>query len=49
MCMSQTAAIAVCLFQPKAPREGHFVSTKYNKPQWIQPIPYEIIAWAVGQ
>ncbi|XP_076468095.1 large ribosomal subunit protein eL21-like isoform X2 [Babylonia areolata] len=29
---------------PKQPREGHFVSTKYNKPQWIQPIPYEIIA-----
>ncbi|MCI3325476.1 60S ribosomal protein L21, partial [Escherichia coli] len=23
--------------QPQGPREGHFVSTKYNKPQWIQP------------
>ena len=33
-----------CKRQPKMPREGHFVSTKYNKPQWIQPIPYEIIA-----
>jgi len=34
----------LCKRQPAQPREGHFVSTKYNKPQWIQPIPYEIIA-----
>jgi len=33
-----------CKREPKQPREGHFVSTKYNKPQWIQAIPYEIIA-----
>ncbi|KAK7503715.1 hypothetical protein BaRGS_00004838 [Batillaria attramentaria] len=33
-----------CKRQPQQPREGHFVSTKYNKPQWLQPIPYEIIA-----
>merc|ERR1711872_1034623 len=32
-----------CKRQPKMPREGHFVSTKYNQPQWLQPIPYEFI------
>ncbi|KAL5012517.1 hypothetical protein ScPMuIL_011068 [Solemya velum] len=30
--------------QPAQPREAHFVSTKYIKPQIIEPIPYEFIA-----
>ncbi|KAL3879554.1 hypothetical protein ACJMK2_031848 [Sinanodonta woodiana] len=30
--------------QPQAPRAGHFVRTRYNKPQFMQPIPYEFIA-----
>ncbi|OWF52444.1 60S ribosomal protein L21-like [Mizuhopecten yessoensis] len=30
--------------QPKQPNKAHFVSTKYNKPQLIEPIPYEFIA-----
>merc|ERR1711976_891070 len=30
--------------QPAAPRDGHFVSTKYNKPQVLEPIRYEFIA-----
>ncbi|XP_069129600.1 large ribosomal subunit protein eL21-like [Argopecten irradians] len=30
--------------QPKQPNTSHFVRTKYNKPQLIEPIPYEFIA-----
>ncbi|XP_013394467.1 60S ribosomal protein L21 [Lingula anatina] len=33
-----------CKRQPKKPREAHTVRTRYNKPQTIQPIPYEFIA-----
>nr|ABW23224.1 ribosomal protein rpl21 [Eurythoe complanata] len=33
-----------CKRQPLQPRAGHFVSTKYNKPEYLQPIPYEFIA-----
>ncbi|XP_041359165.1 60S ribosomal protein L21-like [Gigantopelta aegis] len=33
-----------CKRQPKGPRKGHFVSTRYNKPVVVEPIPYEIIA-----
>merc|ERR1712121_494903 len=33
-----------CKRQPDKPRGGHFVSTKYNKPEFLQPIPYEFIA-----
>lgn len=31
-------------FQPEMPRKKHFVSTKYNKPEVLEPIPYEFIA-----
>ena len=44
LCDYVCVCVCVCVFQPEEPRKGHFVSTKYNKPQWIQPIPYEIIA-----
>jgi len=30
--------------QPAAPREAHFVSTKNNLPQLLEPIPYEFMA-----
>ncbi|MBN3299142.1 RL21 protein, partial [Amia calva] len=30
--------------QPAAPREAHFVSTKNNEPQLLEPIPYEFMA-----
>jgi len=30
--------------QPVGPRPGHFVSTKGNKPQIVEPIPYVFIA-----
>ncbi|CAG0922046.1 unnamed protein product [Notodromas monacha] len=30
--------------QPVGPRPGHFVSTKDNTPELVQPIPYEFIA-----
>ena len=30
--------------QPLAPREAHFVKTRTNKPQIIEPIRYEFIA-----
>uniref|UniRef100_A0A667X4Z3 Large ribosomal subunit protein eL21 n=1 Tax=Myripristis murdjan TaxID=586833 RepID=A0A667X4Z3_9TELE len=30
--------------QPAAPREAHFVSTKNNVPQLLEPIPYEFMA-----
>ncbi|GFY64471.1 60S ribosomal protein L21, partial [Trichonephila inaurata madagascariensis] len=30
--------------QPKQPQEAHFVSTKNNEPQYLEPIPYEFIA-----
>ncbi|XP_023222546.1 large ribosomal subunit protein eL21 [Centruroides vittatus] len=30
--------------QPAQPRGAHFVSTKDNKPQLLEPIPYEFIA-----
>ncbi len=31
-------------FQPAAPRPAHFVSTKNNEPQLLEPIPYEFMA-----
>ena len=34
----------VCKRQPQQPRSGHFVSTKFNKPQVLEPIPYEFLA-----
>ncbi|XP_021951216.1 60S ribosomal protein L21-like [Folsomia candida] len=34
----------VCKRQPKQPRLAHFVSTKGNAPQLLQPIPYEFVA-----
>lgn len=30
--------------QPAPPREAHFVSTKKNAPQLLEPIPYEFMA-----
>ncbi|XP_038149548.1 60S ribosomal protein L21 [Cyprinodon tularosa] len=30
--------------QPAPPREAHFVSTKNNEPQLLEPIPYEFMA-----
>ncbi|XP_029955517.1 large ribosomal subunit protein eL21 isoform X2 [Salarias fasciatus] len=30
--------------QPAPPREAHFVSTKKNEPQLLEPIPYEFMA-----
>ncbi|KAG9330656.1 hypothetical protein JZ751_023423, partial [Albula glossodonta] len=30
--------------QPAAPRPAHFVSTKNNEPQLLEPIPYEFMA-----
>uniref|UniRef100_UPI00358DF199 large ribosomal subunit protein eL21 n=1 Tax=Myxine glutinosa TaxID=7769 RepID=UPI00358DF199 len=30
--------------QPEQPRAGHFVSTKDNKPELLEPIPYEFMA-----
>eukprot|EP00118_Oscarella_pearsei_P024495 m.306182 g.306182 ORF g.306182 m.306182 type:complete len:164 (+) comp41026_c0_seq1:83-574(+) len=30
--------------QPVGPRGGHFVSTKFGKPEEVQPIPYEFVA-----
>ncbi|CAH1778236.1 unnamed protein product [Owenia fusiformis] len=33
-----------CKRQPQQPHTAHFVRTRYNKPQVIQPIPYEFIA-----
>ncbi|XP_067664155.1 large ribosomal subunit protein eL21-like [Haliotis asinina] len=30
--------------QPKQPRTAHMVRTRYNKPQLVVPIPYEIMA-----
>ena len=29
---------------PEAPRPAHFVRTKNNKPEMVQPIPYEFVA-----
>lgn len=34
----------VCKRQPLQPRTGHFVSTKFNKPIVLEPIPYEFLA-----
>lgn len=36
--------IVHCKRQPAQPRAGRFVSTKDNKPQFLAPIPYELIA-----
>jgi large subunit ribosomal protein L21e len=36
--------IVHCKRQPMAPRLGHFVSTKFNKPVVLEPIKYEFIA-----
>lgn len=38
--------VLMCLscFQPDAPRSAHFVSTKNNEPQLLEPIPYEFMA-----
>jgi len=42
---SYPCLVPVCgVFQPQQPREGHFVSTRYNKPVVLQQIPYEFIA-----
>ncbi|XP_043547933.1 60S ribosomal protein L21, partial [Chiloscyllium plagiosum] len=30
--------------QPAQPRKAHFVRTKANKPQLLEPIPYEFMA-----
>lgn len=30
--------------QPAPPREAHFVTTKRNEPQLLEPIPYEFMA-----
>ncbi|XP_065838480.1 large ribosomal subunit protein eL21-like [Oscarella lobularis] len=30
--------------QPKGPRGGHFVSTKYERPEEVHAIPYEFVA-----
>lgn len=30
--------------QPAPPRDAHFVSTKKNEPQLLEPIPYEFMA-----
>lgn len=30
--------------QPAPPRDAHFVSTKKNAPQLLEPIPYEFMA-----
>ena len=32
-----------CRRQPVKPREAHFVSSKNNSPQLVEPIPYEFI------
>ncbi|CAD5118533.1 DgyrCDS7224 [Dimorphilus gyrociliatus] len=29
---------------PEQPKEAHYVRTKFNKPQFLTPIPYEFIA-----
>nr|ABW23175.1 ribosomal protein rpl21 [Arenicola marina] len=34
----------LCKREPKQPRQRHFVSTKFMKPEILQPIPYEFIA-----
>lgn len=36
--------MCVSCFQPDAPRSAHFVSTKNNEPQLLEPIPYEFMA-----
>lgn len=36
--------VLIIFFQPELPRKKHFVSTKYNKPEVLEPIPYEFIA-----
>lgn len=33
-----------CKRQPEQPRKAHFVRTKYNKPEVLEPIKYEFIA-----
>merc|ERR1711976_900583 len=33
-----------CKRQPVQPRGGHIVRTRYNKPQYLEPIRYEFIA-----
>merc|ERR1712130_281535 len=35
---------APCKRLPKAPKEGHLVSTKDNEPQVLGPIPFEFMA-----
>lgn len=30
--------------QPAPPRDAHFVTTKKNAPQLLEPIPYEFMA-----
>ncbi|GFS99146.1 60S ribosomal protein L21 [Trichonephila clavipes] len=42
---AKATGIKICLKrQPKQPLEAHFVSTKNNEPQYLEPIPYEFIA-----
>merc|ERR1712168_899483 len=41
---AKTSGVKVdCKRHPVAPRERHFVSTKNNGPQLVEPIPYEFI------
>lgn len=35
---------SVTSLQPAPPRDAHFVSTKKNEPQLLEPIPYEFMA-----
>ena len=34
----------VCKRQPVGPRPGHIVKTKKQKPELVEPIPYEVVA-----
>ncbi|ESN93842.1 hypothetical protein HELRODRAFT_103188 [Helobdella robusta] len=40
----ESKTVVFCKRQPEQPRPGHFVSTKYNKPIILEPIPYEFLA-----
>jgi len=40
----QLGTIVHCKRQPQQPIPAHFVSTKFNKPVVLEPIPYEFIA-----
>uniref|UniRef100_T1ITJ6 Large ribosomal subunit protein eL21 n=1 Tax=Strigamia maritima TaxID=126957 RepID=T1ITJ6_STRMM len=40
----KTRKYVECKRQPTQPREAHFVRTKNNEPQLLEPIPYEFMA-----